>query len=96
MQVFVNGLRDPTSTEKVILFSPRTLSEAAKYARFSETAVRVAHRTPQAAPTSVNAMNFSQNNRNQPQRQSGTNQFRGNNRTFSRGGFNGCQSKNRP
>ena len=43
MQVFVNGLRDPTSRERVILYSPKTLTEAAKYARFSETAVRVAH-----------------------------------------------------
>ena len=66
MQVFVNGLRDPTLKERVILYSPKTLTEAAKYARFSETAVRVAHRTPQAAPNSVNAMNFSQNNSNQP------------------------------
>ena len=46
IQVFVNGLRDPTSRERVILYSPKTLTEAAKYARFSETAVRVAHRTP--------------------------------------------------
>ena len=96
MQVFVNGLRDPTRREWVILFSPKTLTEAAKYARFSETAVRVAHRTPQAALTSVNAMNSNQNNRNQPQRQSGNNQFRGNNRTPSRGEFNSFQSNNRP
>ena len=41
-------------------------------------------------------MNSSQNNRNQPQRQSGNNQFCGNNRTPSRGGFNGFQSNNRP
>ena len=41
-------------------------------------------------------MNSSQNNLNQPQRQSGNNQFRGNNRTFSRGGFNNFQSNNRP
>ena len=64
MQVFVNGLRDYNSRERVILYSPKTLTEAAKYARFSETAVRVAHRTPQAAPTSINAINISQNNRN--------------------------------
>ena len=81
MQVFVNGLRNPTSKERVILYSPKTLTEAAKYARFSETAVRVAHRTLQAAPTSVNAMNYSQYNCNQFQRQSGNNQFRGKNRT---------------
>ena len=95
MHVFVNGLRDPNSRERVILYSPKTLTEDAKYARFSETAVRVAHRTPQAASTSVNAMNPSQNNRTQPQRQSGNNQFCGNNRTPLRGGFNGTQSNNR-
>ena len=96
MQVFVNNLRDPISRERVILYSPKTITEASKYARFSETAVRVAHRTPKAAPTSVNAMNFSQNNRIQPQRQSGNNQFRCNYRTPSRGGFKGFQSNNRP
>ena len=89
MQVFVSGMRDPTSKKRVILYSPKTLTEVAKYARFSETAVRVAHKTPQAAPTSVNAMNSSQNNSNQPQRQSNNNQFRSNNRTPSRGGYNG-------
>ena len=81
MLVFVNGLKDSTSKERVLLYSPKTLTEGAKYARFSENAVRVAHRTSQATPTSVNAMNSSHNNRNQPQRQSGNNQFRGNNRT---------------
>ena len=98
MQVFVNCLKDHTLRERVIrvLYNPKTLTEAANYARFSETAVRVAHRTPQASPTSVNAMNSSQNNRNQPQRQSGNNQFRRNNRMSSREGFNGFQSDNRP
>ena len=51
MQVFVNGLRDPNSREKVILYSSKTLTEAAKYARFSKTSISVAHRTPQATPT---------------------------------------------
>ena len=94
MQVFVNGLSVPTLRERVILYSPKTLTEAANYARFSETAVRVAHRTPQAALTSVNAMNISQNNRNHPHRQSGNNQFRGYNRTPARGGYNNFQSNN--
>ena len=40
-------------------------------------------------------MSPSQNNCNQPQRQSGNNQFRGNNRIPSRGGYNGSQSNNR-
>ena len=59
MQVFVNVLRDPTSRKRIILYSPKTLTEASKYAQFSETPVRVAQRTFQAAPTSVNAMNSS-------------------------------------
>ena len=96
MQVFVNCLRDPTSRERVIFNSLKTLTEAAMYARFSKTALRVAHRILQTAPNSVNAMNSSQNNRNQPQRQSNNNQFRGNNRTPSRRIFNSFQSNNKP
>ena len=41
-------------------------------------------------------MNFSKNNRNQPQRQSGNNQFCGNTRTPSRGKLNGFQNNNTP
>ena len=74
MQVFINGLRDPTSRERVILYSPKTLTEAAKCARFSVTAVRVAHRTPQAASASVNAMSSSQNDRDRPPRHMSINQ----------------------
>ena len=41
MQVFVNCLKDHTLRERVIrvLYNPKTLTEAAKYARSSETAV---------------------------------------------------------
>ena len=94
MQVFVNGLRDPTSRERVILYSPKTLTEAAKYARFSETAVRVAHRTPQTATTSVNAMNPTNSYRHQPKPQAGNHQSRGSERGTARNRYNSFQSQN--
>ena len=96
MQVFVNGLRDPTSRERVILYSPKTLTEAAKYARFSETAVRVAHRTPQTASTSVNAMNPTNTYRHPPKPQAGNHQSRGSERGTARNRYNSFQSHNAP
>ena len=48
---FVNGLNNEVSRERVILKAPKTLTEAAKFARFSESAVRVA-RNHSAAPSS--------------------------------------------
>ena len=39
---FTSGLRDEKSRERVILKTPKTLTEAASYARFVEAAVRVA------------------------------------------------------
>ena len=76
MQVFINGLKDSTSRKRVILYSPKTLTEAAKYARFSETAVRVAHRAPQAASATVNAIGSSQSSRDRAPRQTGNHQSR--------------------
>ena len=60
IKIFTSGLRDDRSRERVILQTPKTLTEAAQYARFSEAAVRVArgHSAPPQS-TSVNAMNFS-------------------------------------
>ena len=39
---FVNGLNNKVSRERVILKTPKTLTEAAQFARFLESAVRVA------------------------------------------------------
>ena len=39
---FVNGLSNEVSRERVILKAPKTLTEAAQFARFAESAVRVA------------------------------------------------------
>ena len=59
IKVFTSGLRDDRFRERVILQTPKTLTEAAQYARFSEAAVRVTrcHSAPPPS-TSVNAMNF--------------------------------------
>ena len=48
---FVNGLKNEVSRERVILKAPKTLTEVAQFARFSESAVRVA-RNHSAAPSS--------------------------------------------
>ena len=58
-KVFIHGLRDDKSRKRVLLHSPKTLTEAAQYARFSEAAVRVAKN--RGAPTSastINSMNY--------------------------------------
>ena len=41
IKVFTNGLCDEKSRERVLLYKPNTLTEAAKYAQFSEAVVRV-------------------------------------------------------
>ena len=41
IKVFTHGLRDDRFRERVILQTSKTITEAAKYARFSEAAVRV-------------------------------------------------------
>lgn len=59
INIFQNGLRDPKSRELVLLHRATNLTEAAQYARFSETAVRVAQGRPSPAQTSsVNAVSF--------------------------------------
>ena len=65
IKVFINGLRDDTSRERVLLYKPKTLTDAAQYARFSETAIRVARGQSKVNATSVSAVNY-------------TNQVRGN------------------
>ena len=59
IKTFTNGLRDDKSRERVLLHKPKTLVEAAQYARFSESVVRVARgHSASSASSSVNAMNF--------------------------------------
>ena len=55
VQVFVRGLRDDGSRERVMLKSFKSLTEAAQYARFSEAAVRVAKGQLAVASASSNA-----------------------------------------
>ena len=57
INVFIRGLRDESSRERVLLKSPKTLTEAAQYARFSEAATRVAKHTPASSTTTTNAIN---------------------------------------
>ena len=58
IKVFINGLRDDTSRERVLLYKPKTLTDAAQYARFSEAAVRVARGQSKVNATSVSAVNY--------------------------------------
>ena len=46
-----------TLHEKVLLYKPKTLTDAAQYALFSEAAVRVAQGQNKANPSSVSAVN---------------------------------------
>ena len=46
---FVNGLSNEVSRERVILKAPKTLTEVAQFARFAESAVRVARNHSTAA-----------------------------------------------
>ena len=48
---FVNGLSNELSRERVILKAPNTLTEAAQFARFAESAVHVARNLSTAAIT---------------------------------------------
>ena len=58
---FVNGLDNKVSRERVILKAPKTLTEAAQFARFLESAVRVArnHSTSSSTPSTVSNLGFS-------------------------------------
>ena len=58
IKVFTNGLRDEKSRKRVLLYKPNTLTEAAKYAQFSEAVVRVVHnRSSSACAASSNFVN---------------------------------------
>ena len=59
IKVFIHGLRNTKLRERVLLYSLKTLTESAQYARFSEVVVRVASNcsAPTSAPT-INSMNY--------------------------------------
>ena len=89
VQVFTKGLRDAKTRERVMLHNPKTLTEAAQYARFSEAAVRVAHgpSAASAVPETVNATNFGYpRNSNYQQFNSGYQNRRGGRSNFRREG----------
>ena len=58
IRVFINGLRDDTSRGRVLLYKPKTLTDVAQYARFSEAAVRVARGQSKVNATFVSAVNY--------------------------------------
>ena len=84
IKMFIHGLRDDKSKERVLLYSPKTLTEAAQYARFSEAAVRIANCSAQTSASTVNSMNY-HGNFNKRGRGRGSSNNRG--RSFSRLGF---------
>ena len=95
INVFIRGLRDESSRERVLLKSPKTLTEAAQYARFSEAATRVAKHTPASSTTTTNAINprgvsygdhKHYGGRNHPQQPPRNNGVRGAPWQFGRGG----------
>ena len=57
---FVNGLSNEVSRERVILKAPKTLTEAAQFARFAESAVRVVrnHSTAASTPSTLSSLGF--------------------------------------
>ena len=58
IKVFIYGLRDDTSRERVLLYKPKTLTDAAQYAQFSEAAIRVARGQSKVNATSVSSVNY--------------------------------------
>ena len=67
IKVFTNGLCDEKSRERVLLYKPNTLTEAAKYAQFSEAVIRVVNNRSSSAcaasSNSVNTMNITNRGR---------------------------------
>ena len=57
---FVNKLSNEVSRERVILKAHKTLTEAAQFARFAKSAVRVAknHSTAASTPSTVSSLGF--------------------------------------
>ena len=87
IKVFTNGLRDDCSRKRVILQTPKTLTETAQYAHFSEAAVRVARGLSAPPPsTSVNAINSSNRYTRGQRGRSFSGSFRGRSRSQSRAG----------
>ena len=59
IKVFINGLRDDTSRERVLFYKPKTLIDPAQYLWFSEAAVRVARGQSKVNASSVSPVNYS-------------------------------------
>ena len=57
---FVDGMSNEVSRERVILKAPKTLTEATHFARFAESAVRVAqnHSNSVSTPSTVSSLGF--------------------------------------
>ena len=95
IKVFTNGFRDKKSRERVLLYKPNTLPEAAKYAQFSEAVVRVVHNRSStacaASSKSVNTMNITNRGRRGQRGHSAPplNNQRGRGGYYSRGQFRG-------
>ena len=89
IHVFIRGLRDESSRERVLLKSPKTLTEAAQYARFAEAATRVAKHISASSTSTTNAIdppgvsyrnnrhNGGRNHQQQPSRDYGVKAARG-------------------
>ena len=57
IHVFVRGLRDEQSRERVLLKSAKSMTDAAQYARFAESATRVTKQNTASSTTTINAIN---------------------------------------
>ena len=55
IHVFIRGLIDEQSRERVLLKSSKTLTEAAQYVRFAEAATRVAKHNSASSTITTNA-----------------------------------------
>ena len=56
IHVFICGLRNEQSNERVLLKSPKTHTEASQYARFAEAATRVTTHRSESSTTTTNAI----------------------------------------
>ena len=57
IHVVIRGLLDEQFRERVLLKSPKNLTEAAQYARVAKAATRVAKHNPASSTTTTNAIN---------------------------------------
>ena len=57
IHVWFHNQRDEHFCERVLLKSPKTLTETAQYARFAEAATRMAEHSPASSTTIIKAIN---------------------------------------